>query len=47
VVRERDFTVTAFAPVDGVMWHAVTHRDEGDSGLYGVDAAEVDAAADS
>lgn len=47
VVHDPDFTVTAFALVDGVMWHAVAHLDEGDSGLYGVDTAEVDAAADS
>ncbi|HSM01770.1 MAG TPA: hypothetical protein VK960_04910 [Acidimicrobiia bacterium] len=44
VVYDPDFTVVAFAEVGDTMWHAVTDRD-GDSGLYGVDRAEADAAA--
>jgi hypothetical protein len=46
VVFNPDYTVTALALVDGVMWHAVADLDEGDSGLHGVDTAEADAAAD-
>lgn len=44
VVYDPDYSVVAFAVVGDTMWHAVTDRD-GDSGLYGVDRVEADAAA--
>lgn len=45
VVDVEDYTVVAFALVDGVMWHALSDRNGEGSGLYGVDRVEVDTAA--